>query len=93
MPRPRSRRRINFDPGITYYKPRGIPLMDIEEVYLSLDEIEALRLKDYLGMEQNECAEKMEISQPTFHRILKDARKKVSDAIINGKAIRIDKRT
>ena len=54
-----------------------------------MEEFEAVRLKDYKGLDQNECAKKMEVSQPTFHRLLSSARKKISGAIIEGKAIRI----
>ena len=92
MPRPRNSRKILFDPDVTYFKPRGIPLRDLEEISLKPDECEALRLTDFEGLDQSECSNKMEISQPTFHRTLLSARKKLSDAIINGKAVRIEKR-
>ena len=65
-------------------------MSELEEISLKPDECEALRLKDFEGLEQNKCAGKMKISQPTFHRILLSARKKISDAIINGKAIGIE---
>jgi len=90
MARPRLFRRIAFSPNITYFKPRGVPLRELEEVLLPVDEFEAVRLKDLEGLEQEECARKMNISQPTFHRLILSARKKVADAIINGKAIRIE---
>ena len=89
MPRPRRFRRCFYNPSITYFKPRGIPLINLKEVILALDEFEALRLKDLEGLEQEQAAKKMRISQPTFNRLLKEARKKTSDAIINGKALRI----
>jgi predicted DNA-binding protein (UPF0251 family) len=89
MVRPRLCRRVRFNPNVTYFKPRGIPLRELEEVILPVDEYEAVRLKDLEGLEQEECAKKMNISQPTFHRLVLSARKKIADAIINGKAIKI----
>jgi predicted DNA-binding protein (UPF0251 family) len=90
MVRPSRCRRVNLKPNVTYFKPRGIPLMQLEEVILQVDEFEAVRLKDLEGLEQEECAKKMNISQPTFHRLVLSARKKISDAIVNGKAIKIE---
>ncbi|MFH1471211.1 MAG: DUF134 domain-containing protein [Candidatus Micrarchaeota archaeon] len=88
--RPRLRRNVRFEPNVTYFKPRGIPLAQLGEVVLQVDEFEAVRLKDLEGLEQEECAKKMRISQPTFHRLVVSARKKVAEAIIRGKAIRIE---
>ena len=62
----------------------------LEEVCLSVEEAEAIRLKDLEGLEQEECAERMNVSRPTFHRVLGSARRKLADALLNGKAIRID---
>jgi predicted DNA-binding protein (UPF0251 family) len=76
-------------PGITFFKPAGIPLGELEEIVLSMEEAEALRLKELEGMEQEQGAQKMNISRPTFQRMLASARNKVADAILNGKAIRI----
>ncbi|RJQ17052.1 DUF134 domain-containing protein [Candidatus Woesearchaeota archaeon] len=90
MVRPRLFRRIAFSPHITYFKPRGVPLRELEEVILPVDEFEAVRLKDLEGLEQEACARKMNISQPTFHRLVLSARKKIADAIVNGKAIKIE---
>jgi len=90
MVRPRICRRVNLEPNITYFKPRGIPLVELEEVILHVDEFEAVRLKDLKELEQEECAKKMNISQPTFHRLVLSARKKLADAIVNGKAIKIE---
>ena len=90
MVRPRLCRRVRFNPDITYFKPRGIPLRELEEVILLVDEYEAVRLKDLEGLEQEECAKKMNVSQPTFHRLVLSSRKKIADAIINGKAIKIE---
>lgn len=64
-------------------------MINLEESILTVDEFEAIRLKDLLGLEQEECAKKMNISQPTFHRLISTARKKIADAIVNGKAIKI----
>jgi len=90
MPRPRLCRRVKFLPETTYFKPAGVPLRELEEVVLTVDEFEAIRLKDIEGLEQEECAKKMKISQPTFFRLLNSARKKIADAIVNGKAIKIE---
>ena len=89
MPRPRLCRRIWFKPNITHFKPAGVRLIDLDESVLSMDEFEAVRLKDFEGLDQVEAAKKMKISQPTFHRLIVDARKKLADAIVNGKAIKI----
>jgi len=89
MPKHKIPRCVCFNPGVTYFKPQGIPLRLLEEVILMPDEVEALKLYEVDGLEQTEAAEKMEISQPTFARILASANKKVSEAIIKGKAIRI----
>ena len=92
MPRPRNRRRVRFNPEVTYYKPVGVPMRTLEEVELTMPEIESLRLKDYEQLDQITCAEKMQVSQPTFHRLLKEAREKIVKAIIEGKAIKIDEK-
>lgn len=89
MPRPRLRRRIRGRPCVYHFKPAGRRMMNLEESILTKAEFEALRLKDFEGFPQSECAKKMEISQPTFHRLLLSARKKTSEAIIKGKAIKI----
>jgi predicted DNA-binding protein (UPF0251 family) len=90
MSRPRLCRRVGFKPDVTYFKPAGIRMFELEEITLNVDEFEAVRLKDLQSLEQEECAAKMNISQPTFHRLVVAARKKIADAIINGKAIRIE---
>ena len=89
MPRPCRRRKIHFSPDVTYYKPAGVPIRDLEEVELKMDEIEAIRLCDVEGLKQEDAANKMDVSQPTFFRILSSGRKKVADALIKGKAIKI----
>jgi predicted DNA-binding protein (UPF0251 family) len=90
MPRPRRCRRVRFLPGVNYFKPARIPMRELEEVILTVDEFEAIRLKDLEGLDQSEAAERMKISQPTFFRLLNSARKKIADALVSGKAIRIE---
>jgi len=75
---------------VTYFKPAGIPLANLQEVRLSIEEAEAIRLKDIEGLEQDDGAQKMSISRSTFARILLSARQKMADALLNGKAIRIE---
>lgn len=65
-------------------------MRELEENVLAFDELEAVRLKDVEGIEQEKAAKKMNISQPTFHRLILSARRKIGDAIVNGKAIRIN---
>jgi len=91
MPRPKLYRKINFNPNVVYFKPQGVPLRFLEVVNLTLEEAEALRLKNIEDLNQEECAKKMKTSQSTFQRILSSAYKKASDALINGKAIKITK--
>ncbi len=90
MPRPRRLRRVLFEPSINYFKPAGVSLSMLSEMVLTVDEFEAMRLKDYEGLDQEKAAAKMKISQPTFHRLILSARKKVADALVNGKAIKIE---
>ena len=90
MPRPRLCRRVYFNPSVTYFKPRGVRLRDLNESILTIDELESVRLKDLEGLEQETTAKKMNISQPTFHRLILSARRKISDALINGKAIKVE---
>ncbi len=89
MPRPRIPRCVRFKPNVYYFKPQGIPLRMLEEVVLLPDELEALKLYEVDGLEQTTAAEKMKISQPTFARILDSANKKIANALVKGKAIRI----
>ena len=89
MPRPRRIRRIGFHPHIHHFRPMGIPIKTIQESILNHEEAEAIRLIDLENTEQSKAAKKMQISQPTLSRILKSARGKTADALINGKAIKI----
>jgi len=77
-------------PDVNYYKPRGIPSSQLEEVVLTLDEYEAIKLADYGGLYQEEAAGNMDISRQTFGRIIESAHRKIADAIINGKALKIE---
>ena len=90
MVRPHRCRRVTLEPNVTYFKPRGIPLVDLEEVILQVDEFEAVRLKDLEGLEQESAAKKMDISRPTFQRLVVSARKKIANALVHGKAIKIE---
>jgi len=89
MARPRRTRRIFFQPDVTYFKPAGIPITNLKETVLSFDELEAIRLIDSEGLEQTQSAKKMKISQSTLSRLLKEGRKKLADAIIQGNSIKI----
>lgn len=87
--RPRCLRRISKIPEIDYFKPRGIPLVDLGVARLRVEELEALRLVDLLGLEHEEAAKRMDISRKTLWRDLKSGRKKIADALTKGKAIEI----
>lgn len=89
MPRPRVKRHLCFEPEVTYFKPRGIPLRMLEEVELAPDELEALKLHDADGLSQTQSAEQMKISQPTFNRILNSAYSKIAKALTQGLAIKL----
>jgi uncharacterized protein len=91
MARPIKPRRIFFNPNVTYFKPRAIPLSILEEVELNPDELEVLRLCDFKELGQIEAAKKMNISQSTLQRILTLARKKTAEALVKGMAIKIKK--
>lgn len=90
MSRPKKERCIRCQPNALYFKPRGIPLIHLEEIDLSLDELEAIRLADYEGLYHEQAAEKMKISRPTFGRILGEARRKLAETLVEGKALRIE---
>lgn len=89
MPRPFKCRRVCGTPGAVYFKPRGIPLFDLREIGLTLDEFEAIRLADLKGLYQEDAAKRMDISRQTFGNIIASAHKKIADAIVNGKALKI----
>jgi predicted DNA-binding protein (UPF0251 family) len=77
-------------PNVAYYKPRAIPISQLDEVGITYDEYEAIRLADLEGLYQEQAAAKMKISRPTFGRIIESAHKKIADALVNGKAIKIE---
>jgi len=76
-------------PDKNYFKPRGIPSSQLQEVVLSLDEYEAVRLADFEGLYQEQAALHMNISRQTFGRIIAEAHRKIADVLINGKALKI----
>lgn len=90
MVRPRLQRKVSGEFGATYFKPAGIPVRDLKTVNLTLDELEAVRLADLEELYQVDAAEKMNISRQTLGNILKSAHKKIAEALIQGKAIRIE---
>jgi predicted DNA-binding protein (UPF0251 family) len=89
MPRPRLNRKVNFNPKVTYFKPQGIPMRNIQIVELSKEEIEAYRLRYIKNLDQHSAAKEMDTSTSTYQRIIDLAYKKIADALINGKAIKI----
>jgi len=82
---------IKFEPNVVYFKPQGIPIRDLEIVEVSMEEIEAYRLRHVEKLEQIQAGEKMNTSTSTYQRILYSAYEKIGDALINGKAIKIIK--
>ncbi|MFH1756292.1 MAG: DUF134 domain-containing protein [Candidatus Latescibacterota bacterium] len=89
MARPFKCRRVAFQPEVQYFKPRGILVRELDEVVLTVDEYEAIRLADLEGLYQEKAARKMNVSRQTFGNILSAAHKKIADGLINGKAIKI----
>jgi predicted DNA-binding protein (UPF0251 family) len=89
MGRPKECRMINALPGDYYFKPRGIPLTDLHEVTLGLDEFEAIRLADFEGLYHAEAAKRMGISRATFGRVVSGGRQKIAEALLLGKALKI----
>ena len=90
MPRPKCCRRVCGQPDANYFKPRGIPAVELDEVVLNLDEFEAIRLADYEQLYQEEAAARMNISRQTFGRIIESAHKKIADVLVSGKALKIE---
>ena len=90
MPRPIKNRWVNWKPGASYFKPQGIPLRELGEVNLTVDELEAVRLAHLEGLYQEEAAQQMNISRQTFGRILESAHRKIAQALVNGNALRIE---
>lgn len=90
MVRPQKNRIVKIDPQISYFKPRGVPMIHLEQVQVTVDELEAIRLADFLGMSHEQAGEQMGVSRATFGRIIEQARKAVADALIHGKAISVE---
>ncbi|MBB6631454.1 DUF134 domain-containing protein [Clostridium algidicarnis] len=90
MARPIKFRRVEFFPENTYFVPWGKPKCEIEEVVLKVEELEAMRLKDIEELNQEQCAERMQVSRQTFQNIIDSSRKKIAIALTEGKAIRIN---
>ncbi|MFC1590667.1 DUF134 domain-containing protein [Candidatus Omnitrophota bacterium] len=86
--RPKKTRLVQGGPRIAQFSPRGRPGRP-DEVELTVDQFEAIRLADYKGLEQRQACKLMGISRPTFTRVLMAARKKVADGLVNGKIIKI----
>jgi len=90
MARPPKPRRVEYIPEVKFFKPAGVPMRNLGEINLSMEEVEAIRLKDQEGLTQKKCSERMEVSRPTFQRVLTSARRKIADALIDGMAIRFE---
>jgi predicted DNA-binding protein (UPF0251 family) len=90
MARPAKPRFVTGEPCVDFFKPRGIPLRELEEERLSVEELEALKLADIECLYQEDAAERMEVSRPTFQRVLKSARGKVARCLVEGKALGIE---
>ena len=90
MPRPHSCRHVSGSPAACLFVPSGLPACELEEVVITLDQFEALRLADLEGLYQEQAAEQMGVSRPTFGRILESAHRTVADALAHGKALRIE---
>ena len=90
MPRPKKCRRVCHNPSEVFYKPASAPLKELEWVPLSLDELEAVRLRALGGLYQEDAARSMNISRQTFGNILNSAHRKIADCLVNGKAIKIE---
>ena len=90
MVRPQKSRLVTIDPQINYFKPRGVPMVNLEQVQLTVDELEALRLADFLGLSHEVAGKQMGVSRATFGRIVEQGRRAVADALIHGKAINVE---
>ncbi|MBD3335703.1 MAG: DUF134 domain-containing protein [Candidatus Eisenbacteria bacterium] len=90
MSRPLNYRRVAGRPLAAVFKPMGTPVAKLDQIVMSLDEFEALRLADLDGLYQEEAAAEMGVSRPTFSRIIDSARRKLADALVHGKALRIE---
>jgi len=89
MPRPFKFRSIRCEPDVWYFKPRRTPLSRLYELNLTVDEFESIRLADIEGLYQDEAAKEMNVSRHTFGNTVKSAHRKIADALVQGKAIKI----
>lgn len=89
MPRPKRCRKVCFDPDYRVFKPQGVPMSELSSIEMALDELEAVRLSDVEDLSQAEAAKRMDVSQPTFNRILSGARSKMAKALTEGMALKI----
>jgi len=89
--RKRARRRVGYRFKETYFKPRGIPLSLLGETVLSFEELESLRLRYLNKLDQDKAAKKMNISQSQYQRDITKALEKLTDALINEKAIKVER--
>lgn len=90
MPKPRKKRQVQYPPPVVFFKPNGVPLWALEKVVITVDEYEAVRLSDYEEMKHEAAASEMNISRPTFTRLIQSAHKKLAEAVVMGKAIVIE---
>lgn len=90
MPRPRKRRRVCELPETLLFKPAGKPITESELVVITIDEYEVIRLIDLEGLNQEECAERMEVARSTIQRMYEEVKRKLADSIVNGKAFKIE---
>ncbi len=88
--RSRCRRKVGFLPDVTTFKPLGVPMMELDTVIITHEELEAMRLIDYLGMDQESASDRMGISRRSFAGDLKSGRKKIISAFVDGKAVSIE---
>ena len=90
MPKPKKERTVAALPAVTYFKPRGIPLSELEQTVLAVEEYEAVRLNDLESLSHEEAAARMNISRPTFTRLVGEAHRKIAEAIVHGRALCIE---
>jgi predicted DNA-binding protein (UPF0251 family) len=90
MSRPKKKRIVKEPPLFRQFKPIGMPVNRMPVVQLTLDEYEAIRLVDLLGLEHSEAAEEMEISRSTFTRLIDKARTKTATMLVKGHALTIE---
>jgi len=90
IPRKKLHRRVHREPPVSVFKPAGIPARDLDEILITVDEFEAIRLADFEGMSQREASVTMRISQPTFNRVLSSARSKIAKGLVQGDVLRIE---